>query len=75
MMCQYGCGSTVVKIKEVPIVPPVSIMSRVDVPVAEVKRNKDLVNLVIELYKALWKANGRLEAIKQYTEDMEKKYE
>lgn len=75
MMCQYGCGSTVVKIKTVPTVPPVVLMEKVDVPVAEVKRNKDLVNLVIELYKALWKANGRLEAIKRYTEEMEKKYE
>ena len=74
-MCQFGCGSTVVKIKSVPIVPPVSIMEKVDVPVAEVKRNKDLVNLIIELYKALWKANGRLDAVRQYTEEMEKKYE
>lgn len=69
--CLLGCGSTVVKIKAVPIVPPVSLLEEVTVPVADVKRNRDLVDLVIELYKGLWKANGRIAAIRKYIEDME----
>ena len=75
LMCQSGCGSTVVKIKNIPVVPPISLMEEVAVPVAEVKKNKDLVNLVIDLYKAIWKANGRLVAIRKYIEEMEAKNE